>query len=111
MHPDFKFRDRIKWAEGVEEKLPNAARKRMEWGAWFELKDEGEDVRESAVMMPFFSDMFVIIILSLSSSHFRTGLNTENQCIIRSGSRTDLKRYPKDQLPDLRTSTFFSLLS
>lgn len=54
MHPDFKFRDRVTWAEGVEHAGEGGQTKVMEWGAWFELNDDEEDITSSSQLIPFF---------------------------------------------------------
>lgn len=58
MYDAFNFKDHVQWAENVEEKRNWKEEKRMEWGAWFSLTGEGEDVRQSARFIPFFADMF-----------------------------------------------------
>jgi hypothetical protein len=60
MHPDFAFKERVKWSEGVQEKVAVVGRgggggsKKMEWGAWFELIDQDQDIRNNASLIPFF---------------------------------------------------------
>jgi hypothetical protein len=58
MHPDFAFRERVKWSEGVQEKVAvvggEGGSKKMEWGAWFELIDQDQDIRKNASLIPFF---------------------------------------------------------
>lgn len=46
----FNFREHVKWSEGagVVGGEDEDGQVKMEWGAWFELTDEEEDVRTSA---------------------------------------------------------------
>lgn len=52
MLPVFNFREHVKWSEGTDvlgsRGKDEDGQVKMEWGAWFELADEEEDVRKSA---------------------------------------------------------------
>ena len=55
MYDGFKFAHRVRWSdEDVITLDAESGEKKMEWGCWFELVDDLEDVRKSAAYLPFF---------------------------------------------------------
>ncbi|KAM0750195.1 hypothetical protein T439DRAFT_380918 [Meredithblackwellia eburnea MCA 4105] len=60
MFGGFDMNKHVCWSEGTGRgsMVEGGGKTKLDWGGWWEMTDEEEDVTQSAALLPFFSDMF-----------------------------------------------------